>query len=196
VTAARTSLFRAPAPADLSMGVGPAGQHPDYPGLVAERYISENNQRLFYRRWGEFRHPARPDHGSLSDDVLYFMPRRNNVPCRQAHRELTPLGDLAILEEDKRNLEMRVARLDTGIAWAEDPPSRTRHLIGDPEAPLEKGEERSRPRFWCTAREDVRNINGAWKVRRCTIVPDINVLLYKPQRLPLRVKTGSGATWN
>src|SRR6516162_1268728 len=52
----------------------------------------------------------------------------------QAQRELTPLGDLAILEEDRRYLEMRVARLDTGMAWAEDPPSRTRHLIGNLEA--------------------------------------------------------------
>jgi 3-phenylpropionate/cinnamic acid dioxygenase small subunit len=74
-------------------------------------------------------------------DVLYFMPRRKNIPRREAHRELTPLGDLAILEEDKRYLEMRVARLDTGMAWAEDPPSRTRHLIGNLEAaPLENGE--------------------------------------------------------
>src|SRR5690348_10849131 len=61
----------------------------------------------------------------FDDDVLYFMPRRKNVPRREAHRELTPLGDLAILEEDKRYLEMRVARLDTGMAWAEDPPSRS-----------------------------------------------------------------------
>jgi 3-phenylpropionate/cinnamic acid dioxygenase small subunit len=50
----------------------------------------------------------------FTDDVLYFMPRRKNVPRREAHRELTPLGDLAILEEDKRYLEMRVARLDSG----------------------------------------------------------------------------------
>jgi 3-phenylpropionate/cinnamic acid dioxygenase small subunit len=70
----------------------------------------------------------------FTDDVLYFMPRRKNVPRKEAHRELTPLGDLAILEEDKRYLEMRVARLDTGMAWAEDPPSRTRHLIGNLEA--------------------------------------------------------------
>jgi 3-phenylpropionate/cinnamic acid dioxygenase small subunit len=49
----------------------------------------------------------------FTDDVLYFMPRRKNVLRREAHRELTPLGDLAILEEDKRYLEMRVARLDT-----------------------------------------------------------------------------------
>src|SRR6266852_5678478 len=84
----------------------------------------------------------------FTDDVLYFMPRRKNVPRREAHRELTPLGDLAILEGDRRHLEMRVARLDTGMAWAEDPPSRTRHLIGNLEAaPLENGEVEARTAF-------------------------------------------------
>jgi 3-phenylpropionate/cinnamic acid dioxygenase small subunit len=67
----------------------------------------------------------------FSDDVLYFMPRRKNVPRRELHRELTPLGDLAILEEDRGYLEMRVAWLDAGMAWAGDPPSRTLHLIGN-----------------------------------------------------------------
>ena len=38
----------------LSMGVGHEGRHPDYPGIVSERYVSENNQRHFYRRWEEF----------------------------------------------------------------------------------------------------------------------------------------------
>src|SRR5215510_759588 len=52
----------------------------------------------------------------FTEDVLYFMPRRKNVPRREAERELTRLGDLAILEEDKRYLEMRVARLETGMA--------------------------------------------------------------------------------
>ena len=37
----------------------------------------------------------------FTDDVLYFMPRRKNVPRRESHRELTELGDLAIFEEDK-----------------------------------------------------------------------------------------------
>src|SRR6195256_6940438 len=84
----------------------------------------------------------------FTDDVLYFMPRRKNVPRREAHRELTPLGDLAILEEDKRYLQMRVARLDTGMAGAEDPPSRTRHLIGNLEAErLAKGEVQAKTAF-------------------------------------------------
>ncbi|MFL5279634.1 MAG: aromatic-ring-hydroxylating dioxygenase subunit beta [Rhodopila sp.] len=130
----------------------------------------------------------------FTDDVLYFMPRRKNVPRREAHRELTPLGDLAILEEDKRYLAMRVERLDTGMAWAEDPPSRTRHLIGNLEVePLENGEVRARTAFLVYrshletdhqvlsgCREDMlRRVGGGWKVARRTIVLDANVLLDK-----------------
>ena len=39
---------------ELSMGIGHAGPHADFPGLVAERYITEHNQRHFYRRWETF----------------------------------------------------------------------------------------------------------------------------------------------
>lgn len=130
----------------------------------------------------------------FTDDVLYFMPRRKNVPRREAHRELTQLGDLAILEEDKRYLQMRVARLDTGMAWAEDPPSRTRHMIGNLQASLlENGEVQARTAFLVYRshletdhqllsgyREDVlRKVDGAWKVAKRTIVLDANVLLDK-----------------
>ena len=130
----------------------------------------------------------------FTDDLLYFMPRRKNVPRREIERELTQPGDLAILEEDKRYLEMRIARLDTGMAWAEDPPSRTRHLIGNLEAsPLDNGEVAARTAFLVYRshmetdaqllsgyREDVlRKVNGAWKVAKRTIVLDANVLLDK-----------------
>jgi len=58
VTAASASHIGRRHPQDLSMGLGHAGPHPDYPGLVSERYISENNQRLFYMRWEEFMNAA------------------------------------------------------------------------------------------------------------------------------------------
>ena len=130
----------------------------------------------------------------FTDDILYFMPRRKNVLRREADREVTPLGDLAILEEDRSYLEMRVARLDTGMAWAEDPPSRTRHLIGNLEAtPLDNGEVAARTAFLVYrshletdhqllsgSREDVlRKANGTWKIARRTILLDANVLLDK-----------------
>ena len=78
--------------------------------------------------------------------------------------------------------------------WAEDPPSRTRHLIGNLEAtPLENGEARARTAFLVHrshletdhqllsgCREDqLRKIEGAWKVARRTMVLDANVLLDK-----------------
>src|SRR5215831_3306972 len=132
--------------------------------------------------------------GLFTDDVLYFMPRRKNVLRREAHREVTRLGDLAILEEDKRYLEMRVARLETGMAWAEDPPSRTRHLFGNLVVePLNNGEVQAKTAFlvyrshletdqqlFAGSREDIlRQVNGAWKVAKRTILLDANVLLDK-----------------
>jgi 3-phenylpropionate/cinnamic acid dioxygenase small subunit len=89
---------------------------------------------------------------------------------------------------------MRVARLDTGMAWAEDPPSRTRHMIGNLEAKsLENGEVEARTAFLVYRshletdhqllsgyREDVlRKVDGGWRVARRTIVLDANVLLDK-----------------
>jgi 3-phenylpropionate/cinnamic acid dioxygenase small subunit len=130
----------------------------------------------------------------FTEDVLYFMPRRKNVPRRELHREVTPLGDLAVFEEDKRYLEMRVVRLDTGMAWAEDPPSRTRHLIGNLVVePLDNGEVQAKTAFliyrshletdqqlFAGSREDIlRQVNGAWQVAKRTIVLDANVLLDK-----------------
>ena len=44
---------------------------------------------------------------------------------------LSDEGDLAIFEDDKTYLTMRVDRLETGMAWAEDPPSHTRHVVGN-----------------------------------------------------------------
>jgi ethylbenzene dioxygenase alpha subunit len=58
VTQASASRIGRRHPQELSMGLRHAGTHPDYPGLVSERYISENNQRLFYRRWEEFMNAA------------------------------------------------------------------------------------------------------------------------------------------
>jgi 3-phenylpropionate/cinnamic acid dioxygenase small subunit len=130
----------------------------------------------------------------FTDDVLYFMPRRKNVLRRESHREVTPLGDLALIEDDRRYLEMRVARLETGMAWGEDPPSRTRHLIGNLAAELlDNGEVKAKTAFLvyrshletdhqllAGSREDVlRRVNGAWKIAKRTILLDANVLLDK-----------------
>lgn len=67
----------------------------------------------------------------LAEDVLYFMPRRKNVMRKEIEREYTGPGDMNFFEDNKEMMRVRVARLATDMAWAEDPPSRTTHLISN-----------------------------------------------------------------
>jgi 3-phenylpropionate/cinnamic acid dioxygenase small subunit len=65
----------------------------------------------------------------FSDDVHYWMPSRSVRYEREAAKEHSLPHEVAHFDEDKRGLEERVTRLRSGMAWAEDPPSRTRHLF-------------------------------------------------------------------
>ena len=81
------------------------------------------------------------------------------------------------------------------MAWAEDPPSRTRHLITNIEVePGDAAQEvkvysnfmvyRSRAEteqdFYVGARRDVlRRVGGAWKIAERKLILDQNVLLAK-----------------
>src|ERR1700736_1138680 len=78
----------------------------------------------------------------FADDVRYWMVTRSNLYPRSSKAiailnpgrnvDKTAEGEgLAVLDETKKTREGRVARLKTGMAWAEDPPSRTRHLIAN-----------------------------------------------------------------
>lgn len=130
----------------------------------------------------------------FTDDAFYFMPRRRNVQRQDLARELSEVGDLAIFEDDKTYLTMRVDRLDTGMAWAEDPPSRTRHLVGNLLVePLSNGEVKAKTAFilyrshhetdvnvFAGSRDDtLRQVDGQWKIAQRIIVLDANVILAK-----------------
>jgi 3-phenylpropionate/cinnamic acid dioxygenase small subunit len=143
----------------------------------------------------------------FTDDVRYWMGGRSNRyppsskaitsldPDRRPGADVTAEGDLAILDETKATLAGRVARLETGMAWAEDPPSRTRHLITNVEVepggtPSEltvysnflvyRTRAETEQDFYVGARQDVlRSVDGAWKIARRKLVLDQNVLLPK-----------------
>lgn len=67
--------------------------------------------------------------GLLSPDVRYRVPVRI-VRERGSGPEPTGVSDRMFhLDEDIHSLELRVDRLETGYAWAEDPPSRLRHFV-------------------------------------------------------------------
>jgi 3-phenylpropionate/cinnamic acid dioxygenase small subunit len=65
----------------------------------------------------------------MAPDIHYWMPTRTNRLLRQQSQETGTKKDAAYFDETFEHLEQRVRRLRTGMAWAEDPPSRTRHLV-------------------------------------------------------------------
>lgn len=133
----------------------------------------------------------------FTDDATYDMPGRTN-PWRSGEVEdsVTRPGELAVFEDTKETLERRVARLRTGLAWGEEPPSRTRHLITNVE--VEPGdapdELRVRSSFlvyraqletdhdlFVGMREDtLRRVDGAWRIARRTLRMEDAVHTTKP----------------
>jgi 3-phenylpropionate/cinnamic acid dioxygenase small subunit len=134
----------------------------------------------------------------MADDIRYWMPTRHNRkrdgPNEQWEVE-KELDDLGWLDETKASLTMRVDRLYSGMAWAEEPPSRTRHLITNVEI-LDSSNPaevqvvsnfmvyRSRLEglandtdFFVGQREDtLRNVDGCWQLASRRIIADFMVL--------------------
>jgi len=62
----------------------------------------------------------------LTDDVRYQMPLR--LTRERGDSPDVSFGNQSFLD-DRATLELRIRRLDTDFAWAEDPPSRTRRFV-------------------------------------------------------------------
>lgn len=73
----------------------------------------------------------------FTDDARYWMPTRRTVAKSRVNaettvaEELVPEGQLGWFDDTKLTLLARVLRLRGGVAWAEDPPSRTRRIISN-----------------------------------------------------------------
>ena len=69
----------------------------------------------------------------LADDVHYWMPIRYNLLERPAdvNDELSKPGEAYYFNDTKKSLNIRVERFYKKNAWAEMPPSRTRHLVSN-----------------------------------------------------------------
>ncbi len=63
----------------------------------------------------------------LDENVVYRMPVR--VTRESDDKKSSIVDEMSYFEEDKQSLKTRVERLKTTSAWAENPPSRTRHLV-------------------------------------------------------------------
>lgn len=122
----------------------------------------------------------------LADDVVYQMPVRLT---RERGRPDDSSTEMQFFWDDRASLELRVRRLKTEYAWAEDPPSRTRHFITNvrirPGAVPDELEVRSNVLIYRNRggdadhdlisgerREVWRRANGAWRLARRVFLVD------------------------
>ena len=127
-----------------------------------------------------------------TDDIHYWMPIRRTMNVKDLESEFTQPGAMAYFDDDKRTLGMRIQRLAVGKAWAEDPPSRTRHMISNVRVVKANANEiavalnfqlyrtrlNSEEDSWIGRREDtLRRENGALKLARRYIYLDQTVIL-------------------
>jgi 3-phenylpropionate/cinnamic acid dioxygenase small subunit len=129
----------------------------------------------------------------LADDIRYWMPIRHNTLDRpeSVSEELSKPGEGYYFDDDIKSLKIRVERAYSKIAWAEVPPSRTRHLITNVRIKKDDGNEiaahsnflvyRTRMEndkdLFVGARQDIlRRAGDSFQIARRTIILDQAVL--------------------
>lgn len=115
----------------------------------------------------------------LTDDVEYWMPVRSTRMRGDEAHEFAEPGGAAFFDDDRQSMEERVRKLNSGFAWAEDPPSRTRHYVSNVRILAVAGDEvrvslnflvyRSRlasdEDLWAGRREDtLRRTDRGWMI--------------------------------
>ena len=149
----------------------------------AEAELLDNRQ---FREWFKL----------LADDIRYWMPIRHNPLERPGDvtNELSNPGEGFYFDDDKASLQIRIERVYAKNAWAEMPPSRTRHLISNVRIKKDDANAievyanfivyRTRMEtdqdFFVGERRDVlRRMNGTFQIARRTIILDQAVLSAK-----------------
>lgn len=135
----------------------------------------------------------------MADDIQYRAPlRKNRLRRQRIEDEVAPRGtEMALFDDDKSSLDVRIRQRETGSFWSEEPPSRTRHLISNvrvAELPAKDAEEYGvRSNFivyrnrleaevdiWAGERFDViRREASGLRIARRTVLLDQNVVLSK-----------------
>jgi 3-phenylpropionate/cinnamic acid dioxygenase small subunit len=90
--------------------------------LEIEQYYYHEAEMLDDHRYGEWL-------DLFSDDAHYWMPTRANRLLRDHDKEVSLEGEFALFDDDKKSLSWRVRQMESATHWAENPRSRTRHLV-------------------------------------------------------------------
>ncbi|MCA2011557.1 3-phenylpropionate/cinnamic acid dioxygenase subunit beta [Pararhodobacter sp. CCB-MM2] len=139
--------------------------------------------------------------GMLHEDLRYFMPMRHNVKFGQHDERENSREDYGIswFNEDKWTVSKRVEQILTGVHYAEEPLSRTTHMITNVQVQtalpsVEAADEITtscrfltylnrveyETYFFVGKRYDrLKKVGGEWKVLHRRIILDQNVLQAK-----------------
>lgn len=69
----------------------------------------------------------------LADDLFYWLPLRENRFRRDKRPELSP-DNMAMFDERKADIAVRLGRIGSNMVWTEDPPTRHVYMISNVEA--------------------------------------------------------------
>lgn len=156
-----------------------------------EEFLSLEADLVDSRRWDEWL-------ALFSPELHYRMPIARSLSAQDIGKEyLTGSLDVSWFDEGKETLETRVAQIKTGVHWAEEPLSRTAHLVTNVRiveaspTPSDPRQVTVRSKFLIYrnrnsdeedtligTREDVLDRDGAsWLIRKRTIYVTHSVLL-------------------
>ncbi len=123
----RLTMAQARAAAAQLLAMRGDGAAVDDPTLLAiERFY-----RLEARLLDEERHDEW--YGLLADDLFYWMPLRENRFRRDPRPPLDPAA-MALFDECKADIAVRLGRLASNLVWSEDPPTRHVYVVSNVEA--------------------------------------------------------------
>ena len=101
---------------------------PVEPPLLAriERFYRKEARLLDEERHAEW-------YELLADDLFYWMPLRENRFRRDTRAEFDPAA-MALFDESKADIAIRLGRLNSNLVWTEDPPTRHVYIVSSVEA--------------------------------------------------------------
>lgn len=122
----------------------------------------------------------------LTDDIQYRMPVRLT---RERTSPTDRSDEMQFFWDDRATIELRIRRLRTDFAWAEDPPSRTRHFVSNVQIATAAGPDELDVRSYVLVyrnrgdsaghelisgeRHDrLRQVSGVWKLARREFIVD------------------------
>lgn len=129
----------------------------------------------------------------MAPDVHYWLPVRENRFRKDRRPDPTPADCASVYNDNLLDLQDRVGRFETGMAWIEDPPGRVRrivsnvlaeHIDSDDELAVTSNillyrNRRQDEEAWFVAgrRDRLRRIDGQWRLARRHILLDQHVIL-------------------